>query len=123
MDLKIVSPILGFDAIKSMTLKQIDEYFSTLESDGVSFTLIDPTKIREYNISIPTSYAKLLDIDDGDKIDIYCIVIIQKPIEKSFVNFVAPIIVNSTKKLLLQVALDDKEYEQFGLSEPISNYL
>jgi len=123
MNLKIVSPILGFDGLKEVTKSEIDDFFSTLEHEGISFTLISPTKVRSYDIEIPASYESLLEVEEGDKLEVYNIVIVQDPIEKSFVNFAAPIIINTNKNLLVQVALDSAKYPQFGVSESISDYL
>ena len=123
MNLNVVSPILGFDSLKEVGFSKIDDFFYSLENEGISFTLINPLKVREYDIEIAESYKNLLDLDKEDKIRIYNIIIIQNPIEKSFVNFAAPIIINESKNLLVQVALDSSKYPQFGVSESISDYL
>jgi flagellar assembly factor FliW len=123
MNMKIVSPILGFESLKEMNFSKIDDFFYSLENGGISFTLIDPLKVREYDIEVADSYKSLLDLDDDDKIGVYNIIIIQNPIEKSFVNFAAPIIINESKNLLVQVALDSSKYPQYGVSESISDYL
>jgi flagellar assembly factor FliW len=123
MKLKVVSPILGFEAIKNIDIESVDQYFSILRSDEISFTVIDPLAIRDYDIVIPDSYSSLLELDDDTDISIYSIVIMQNPIEKSYINFLAPIIVNNDKKLLAQVALDGDKYPQYGLCESISKYL
>ena len=123
MNLKVVSPIFGFEDIKEIEFEKVDDFFSSLSSNDISFTILDPRKVRDYQIEIPSSYEALLDIQDGDEIDFYVIMILQNPIENSFVNFAAPIIINKTKNRLAQVALDENKYPNYALSESISNYL
>ncbi len=123
MKIKIASPIFGFEELKDVELEKIDEFFSKLSADELSLTLLNPSLVREYHIDIPSSYETLLDIDEKDEIEFYAVMILQNPIENSYVNFAAPIIVNKSKNLLAQVALDEKKYPHFGLSEPIASYL
>ncbi len=123
MYLKVTSPIFGFEAIKSVDFVKIDDYFSRIESENISFTLLNPSLVRLYEIEIPDAHRTLLEIEEGDEIGVYSIVILQNPIENSLVNFAAPIVINHSKKRLVQLALDERSYPEFGLSEPISNYL
>ena len=123
MNFKIVSPILGFDGLKEISFFTVDEFFSKLESEGVSFTLIDPSRLRAYSFEIPLFYKNLLQIEEGDDIRVYNTVIVNSVIENSMINFAAPLILNHTKKLLVQVALDSVTYPDFGVAEPISAYL
>jgi flagellar assembly factor FliW len=123
MQLKVVSSILGFEFIKKVEFSVIDEFFSKVEYGDISFTLIDPTRLREYDIEIPLFYKNLLNIEDSDEIEIYNIVIIQNPIQNSTINFIAPLIINKTKKLLVQVALDTIIHKDFEITHPISDYL
>ncbi len=120
MDFKVVSPILGFDAIREITFSPVDDFFSKLAYGDITFTLIDPSRLREYVFEIPLFYKKLLEIEEGDDVRVYCTVIVDSVIENSRINFAAPMILNHTKKLLVQVAL---EGEDFGMAEPISEYL
>ena len=118
MNFQIVSPILGFDSLKEITFSKIDDFFSTLEKEGVSFTLIDPASIRQYSVEIPLFYKNLLRIEEGDDVRVYCTMIVDSVIENSKINFAAPVILNFSKKLLAQVALDNPEFE---MAEPLSS--
>jgi flagellar assembly factor FliW len=120
VNFQVVSPILGFDSIKEVTFFTVDDFFSTLQSEGVSFTLINPMMLRSYDIKIPLYYKNLLKIEEGDDIRVYCTVIVHSDIAKSTINFAAPMILNHSKNLLVQVALDSPEY---GMSESISTYM
>ncbi len=123
MRLTVTSPILGFEAIRHVDFSTIDDYFSRIESENISFTLLEPMRVRAYEIDIPDAYRALLEIEEGDEVGFYTIVVLQNPIENSLVNFAAPIVINHTKNRLVQLALDERSYPNFGLSEPISNYL
>lgn len=120
-DLKL--PLLGFEAVSKMELQKIDEIFLRLESigDGPSFTLINPFTLREYSFDIPSSLQALMGITPESNLLIYNIMILQTPIEKSTINFVAPLIFNTDNQTMAQIIVDNRA--DFGISEPISNYL
>ena len=126
MVLQIKSPILGFESLQSVVLKEMDELFSTLHTTNdseISFTVLNPFRLLdEYDIEIPDSVKMKLEIDDDSTIAVYCMVVRQDPVEDSIVNFLAPIIVNTKKNLLAQVTLNPKDYEHLGIQDPISKY-
>ena len=123
MELKAASPVLGFENITDYTLKQIDDFFYTLENGDISFTLIDPAKVRDYTFDLPAVYAQKLEADRETQLKTLAIVVLQNPIEESVINFLAPVVINEEKKLLAQVALDEQKYPDFGLAEKIGRYL
>lgn len=120
-DLKL--PLLGFESVSKMELKKIDEVFLRLESigEGPSFTLINPFALREYSFDIPSSLQALMGINEQSNLLIYNIMILQTPIEKSTINFVAPLIFNTDNQTMAQIIVDNRA--DFGIAEPISNYL
>jgi flagellar assembly factor FliW len=123
MNIKIISPILGFESVKEVMFLEIDDFFSSISGENLSFTLIDPTRLRDYSFKIPSSYQSLLQIEDKDDIKIYSVVVINSEIEKSTINFIAPIVINFSKALLAQITLDSFKYPDFQILDPISNYL
>ena len=124
MQLKTAQPIFGFENISEFEFKKIDEFFSSLSSGEISFTIIDSLSIRkDYTFTIDKSYKEILKVEDDSDIKVYNIVTIQNPIENSAINFLAPILINEKKGLLAQVILDDKKYPDFGLTEQIKNFL
>ena len=123
MNIKVISPILGFEHVKEVIFLENDDFFSSISGENLSFTLIDPTRIREYSFKISSSYQSLLDIEDGDDIKIYSVVIVNSEIEKSTINFIAPIVINFSKSILVQITLDSFKYPDFKILDPISNYL
>lgn len=120
-DLKL--PLLGFETVSKMELQKIDDIFMRLESvgEGPSFTLVNPFALREYSFDIPASLQALMEITPESNLLIYNIMILQRPIEKSTINFVAPIVFNTDNQTMAQIIVDNRS--DFGISEPISNYL
>ena len=109
-----------------MKLSKIDDIFMKLEDsekNGISFTLVDPFALREYSFDIPLEFQKQLDIKKESKLLVYNIMIIQDPIEKSYINFLAPVIFNEDNKTMGQIILDNTKYQDYHIVEPISNYL
>jgi flagellar assembly factor FliW len=92
------------------------------ENENVSFTLVNPFMLRDYAFDLPPDMKKLLEIDDNTDISVYNILLIQKPIEKSTINFLAPIVVNNDKKILAQVILEPKQNPDFGMAEKIEDF-
>lgn len=126
MTYEVKSPLLGFDDIKKMKLTKIDDIFMKLEDceeSGISFTLIDPYALRSYSFDIPVDFQKALDIKTDSKLLVYNTMIIQEPIEKSAINFLAPIIFNNENKTMGQLILDNIKYPNFHIVETLSNYL
>lgn len=120
-DLKL--PLLGFEAVSKMELQKIDEIFLRLETigEGPSFTLINPFALREYSFDIPSSLQALMGITPQSNLLIYNIMILQTPLEKSTINFVAPLIFNTDNQTMAQIIIDNRS--DFGIAEPIKNYL
>jgi flagellar assembly factor FliW len=106
-----------------MELKKIDDVFMRLESteNDLSFTLINPFVLREYTFDIPTSIQALMEINDESNLLIYNLVILTTPIENSSINFIAPLVFNTSNGTMAQIILDNRP--DFGIAEPIKNYL
>ena len=125
MSYEVKGEILGFQDTKRVDIKEIDPLFSTLmdaDNENISFTLVNPFLLRDYSIDIPLDTKELLEIEDDTKVGVFNILVIQKPLEKSVINFLAPIIVNLDKKVLGQVILDPKEHPDYGMAETIESF-
>lgn len=126
MVFEVKAPILGFDELVKVKLNKIDDFFSSLKNADKSapaFTIINPYALREYSFDIPSSIRVLLDLKEDSKVEVYNIVVLQNPIEKSVVNFIAPLIFNHDNMTMGQVVLDATKYKDFGVAEEISTYL
>jgi flagellar assembly factor FliW len=125
MSYEVKGNILGFEKTKKVEINEIDPLFYTMidkENNNISFTLINPFLLRDYSINIPLDAKESLEIDDNTQIGVFNILIIQKPLEKSLINFLAPIIVNLDKKLLTQVILEPKTHSDYGIAETIESF-
>ncbi|MEN4053057.1 MULTISPECIES: flagellar assembly protein FliW [Sulfurimonas] len=125
MSYKVKGEILGFQDTKEVEINEIDPLFSTMldsKNENISFTLINPFLLRDYSIDIPLDVKELLEIDEDSQLGVYNILIIQKPLEKSVINFLAPIVINLDKKVLAQVILDPKKHPDYGMAETIESF-
>lgn len=124
MKFDVCVPILGFEDVKQVSLEKIDDVFMTMKSlndDYISFTMIDPFSLREYDFEIPDNIQQLLEIDKDSNLIVLNIVIIQTPIEDSVVNFVGPIVFNTNNYKAAQIVLNDSKH--YGVAEKISDFL
>ena len=127
MKFEVKSEILGFEKITEVELNEVDELFSTLrssnEKDSISFTLINPRKIREYSFDISSATEALLDIKNEEDLLVYNIVVIQNPIDESVINFRAPLIFNKKNMTVSQEVLGIKEYPSYGYDESLKTFI
>ena len=126
MSYSVKSHILGFESTNEVEIVEIDELFATmkdLNNEAISFTLVNPYLLREYSFDVPKAIEALLDIKEDSKVRVYNIVVVQKPLEESLVNFLAPIVINEDNKTVAQVVLDPKRYPDFEIAEPIKNFI
>ncbi len=124
MKFDITVPLLGFDNVKQITLEKIDDIFMKMQAVGnphISFTLIDPFILREYDFEVPTNVQELLEVDDNSNLLILNIVVVQTPIESSVVNFIGPLVFNTDNNKAAQIILSDSN--QYGVAEKISTFL
>lgn len=124
MKFDICVPMLGFENIKEVTLEKIDDAFMRMQSatdEHISFTLINPFVLREYDFEIPDATQALLEVDEKSNILILNIIIIQTQVEDSFVNFIGPMVFNTDNKKAAQIILS--ESTKYGVAEKISAYL
>ncbi|QFR49886.1 flagellar assembly protein FliW [Sulfurimonas lithotrophica] len=124
MKFEIAVPLLGFEGVKEVTLEKIDDIFMKMQAVDdkyLSFTLIDPFVLREYDFEVPTNIQKILEVDESSNILTLNIVLIQNPIEDSVINFIGPIVFNTDNKKAAQIILSDDS--KYGIAEKISNYL
>lgn len=125
MSYNVRGELLGFPDTLSLDIVEIDALFSTMkdtQNDNITFTIVNPYVLREYSFDIPSDIKVLLEIDENSSISVYNILIIQKPLEKSTINFLAPIIMNNDNKKLAQVILDPRKNPDFGMAERIESF-
>ena len=126
MKFEVKSEILGFENIKEVELSEVDELFSTLratENNDISFTLINPNRLREYSFDVSTSTETLLDINDEKDLLVYNIVVLQSPLDESKINFQAPLVFNKANGTVAQEVLGIQNYPNFGFDESLKTYI
>ena len=124
MSYEIRSEILGFPDTTTVEISEIDELFFTMkdtQNSDISFTLVNPYLLREYSFDIPTDIKVLLEITAESSLSVYNILVIQKPLEKSVINFLAPILINHDNNKLAQIILDPSKHPDFGMAESIKS--
>ena len=124
MKFDISIPLLGFEDVKQVELQKIDDIFMKMQStddENISFTLINPFVLREYDFEVPQNIQDVLEADEKSNLLILNIVLIQTPIEESIVNFIGPLIFNTDNKRAVQIILPDSD--KYGVAEKISSFL
>ncbi len=122
---QIKAPILGFEHITNIELTRLDEHFAKITSQDKSLEmmLVNPYSLREYSFTIPRYIEMLLGLDRDSSVLVYCIVILQRDVEESMVNFLAPLIFNTKDKVAGQVALSMMDYPDFGFKDTLKSFL
>ena len=126
MSYEVKGHILGFEETNRVEIVEIDELFATMkdiDNEAITFTLVNPYLLREYSFDVPVATQALLELTDDSNVRVYNIVVIQKPLEESRVNFLAPIIINEDNKTVAQVVLDPKNNPDFGIATPIKEFI
>ena len=125
MSYDVRGELLGFPNTREVTIVEVDKLFSTLKdtkNDNISFTIVNHYALREYSFDIPVDIKVLLEINEKSTISVYNILIIQKPLEKSTINFLAPILINHDNNKLAQVVLEPRQNPDFGMAESIESF-
>ena len=125
MAYEIKGTLYGFDTTRDVEIKEIDPLFSTMvdvNDENISFTLVKPNLLRQYAFDLPSDVKALLEINEDSTVSVYNILVIQKPLEKSTVNFLAPIIINVDNNFAAQAILDPKKYPDYGMAESIESF-
>lgn len=125
MSYEVRGNILGFEDTVNVEITAIDELFSTMKdinNENISFTLANPYALREYSFDVPSDVKVILEINEKSNVNVYNVVVIQKPLENSTINFLAPIIVNNDNKKVAQAVLDPKRHPEFGMAESIKSF-
>jgi flagellar assembly factor FliW len=124
MKFDISIPLLGFESVKQVELQKIDDIFMKMQSttdEHISFTLINPYVLRDYDFDVPKNIQENLEITKDSNLLILNIVLIQTPIEDSIVNFIGPLIFNTDNHKATQIILT--ESTNYGVAEKISTFL
>lgn len=123
MKFNMTLPLLGFEDVKEVELRKIDDIFMKMQSlnnKNISFTMVNPFVLREYDFEVPDKTKDLLQIDENSNLLILNIVVIQTPIEDSLVNFIGPVVFNTDTKQAAQIIINDNP--KYCVAEKISTF-
>ena len=85
-------------------------WLQSTENDDMAFVIVDPTSFYpEYQVNIKKSDIEELQVEEGDEVKVYTVVVIPEKVHDMTANLRAPIIINETKKLCKQLILHDNE--------------
>lgn len=108
--------ILGFEESRQFILLDIpeNEFFKILqdvEHEYISFIVTDPFKFREdYEMEVPDNELLKINIRKNEQIAMLNIVTLSDVFEKSTMNLLAPIIMNTENRIGKQYVLSDVSY-------------
>ncbi|MDR0664749.1 MAG: flagellar assembly protein FliW [Helicobacteraceae bacterium] len=120
------SPVLGFEQVKEVDLKESDELFATISDTGgrgFVWTLINPYHLREYSFDLSSETQETLGITENSQVLVYNVLALGDATEDSEINFLAPIVFNKDKGVAAQIVLDGKKYPSFGVSQRLSEFV
>jgi len=126
MEYEVKLPILGFEETTRVKFEKIDDLSAKVydvDNPNISFLLINPYALMEYSFDVPTPIQVLLDINQASKVNVYNILVLQKPFEKSVVNFLAPVIFNEDNKTMGQTVLSIKDYPEYANVKEIGEFV
>lgn len=124
MKFEVVTPIMGFEDIKELEFEKIDDNFATIRADnGISWSLANPYSLRDYNIALSISAQALLAVEGDSQLEVWCMMIIQKPLEDSRVNFLSPLILNFSNQKMLQFHCAVADYPQYFKLESLRRFM
>lgn len=124
MKFELKVPMLGFENVTEVELQKIDDIFMKMQSttdENISFTLINPFVLREYDFELPQNTQDILEATKESNLIILNIVLIQTPIEDSIVNFIGPLVFNADNNKAAQVIISDST--KYFVAEKISDFL
>lgn len=114
VNFEVATPILGFEDIRELELVKIDDNFARLNAkNGISWSLVNPYSLRPYNLALSIKEQALLDMRKDSHLEVWCMMILQKPLEDSKINFLSPLVFNFSNKRVLQFHCQVVDYPQY----------
>ena len=125
MTYELKSPILGFEHITQIQFQRIDSLLAKIENKSEHFEiyLVNPYELREYSFDIPKNIQLLLSLNASSQVEVYCVLVLQKDLENSLVNFLAPIVLNHDNNTAAQIALSMRDYPDFDFTAKLSSFI
>lgn len=104
----------GFENDRSFVLVLSDDpelpfhYLQSVDNPAVAFVVTSPFLfVEDYDFNLSDSVVEKLEIKSPEELYVYGVVTIPKKVQFSTINLTAPIIINTTNKMGMQVVLED----------------
>ncbi len=115
--------IPGFEYLRKFVVIKEEEfiidYLQGIEED-VTFPIINPFLVNDkYELKIPDSVIKKLEIQKQEDVCVYTIVVIPENIKDIRTNLQAPIIINNASKKGKQIILDESYPLRYMIFEKV----
>jgi len=110
---KVQLPLLGFEDIRELDIKFVDNNFITLELNqeknlNINLVSINYFKKANFNFNIEDNIIEEMKVKKLEDFKIFFCIVMQKPIDESIVNLAAPILINEKEKLIGQYVLKSR---------------
>jgi len=110
--------IPGFEESKEYVLIPADDkgetpffFLQSIDKEEVNFFLVDPFSFfKEYDIKLKDQMVEQLELEDSADAIVLTTVTAKGEIKDATTNLKAPLIINITKQLGMQIVLDNKDY-------------
>ena len=110
--------IPGFEESKKYVLIPADEkgetpffFLQSIEKEEVNFFLVDPFSFfNEYDIKLKDQMVEKLELENPTDAIVLTTVTAKGEIKDATTNLKAPLIINNSKQLGMQIVLDNKDY-------------
>jgi len=118
-------PILGFEGISRVELTKVDDLLTKMKDvdSELTFTLINPYILRDYNFKLPISVSTLLDVEDNSKLNVFNFLMVYSNVSDSKINFLAPLIFNEDTQTMAQAKLESNQYPAFNVATDIKEFV
>lgn len=115
--LRFADGLVGFEADKRFLFIENEDqelpfhWLQSIDNPELAFVVVNPMAIRpDYEFEISDAVEKRLEIEDPNVLAILAIVVIPADIDKMTMNLLAPLVINSEKRVGEQVVLVDDRY-------------
>ncbi|SDE50260.1 flagellar assembly factor FliW [Paenibacillus sp. UNCCL117] len=107
----------GLEAYTRYLLIPVEEgvpfyYMQSIEEPNLAFMITDPFQFfLDYDFSVDELLQQELKLEGAGEVEVWSVVTVNENLEEATINLLAPIVVNSGKKLAKQIILHDSAYQ------------
>jgi flagellar assembly factor FliW len=112
-EIRFVQAMIGFPGLVRFALMDTGgaiKWLQSLDDEAVVFPVVDPFGIKaDYDVEIPTSDAKALQLENVDDVQLWCVTVLADSKEEVRANLRAPIVLNQKTGKARQIVLPDND--------------